>query len=94
MILNIFNNFIPNKIITCNDKDSLWFNDEIRQILNKKDELFKQFINNGKLKSDYDQLQCIRSELVESMRSSKEKFHLCLSAKLSGPSTTNIYHLS
>ena len=45
------------------------FNDEIRQILNKKGEQFKQFINNGKLKSDYDRLQCIRSDLIESMRS-------------------------
>ena len=42
------------KITTCNDKDPPWFNYEIRQILNKKDELFKQFVNNGKLQSDYD----------------------------------------
>ena len=42
------------KITTCNDKDPPWFNYEIRQILNKKDELFKQFFNNGKLQSDYD----------------------------------------
>ena len=36
LILNIFHNFIPNKIITYNDKDPPWFNVDIRQILNKK----------------------------------------------------------
>ena len=41
IILSIFHNFITNKIIKCNDKDRLWFSDEIRQILNKKNELLK-----------------------------------------------------
>ena len=27
---NIFNNFIPNKNIICNDKDPLWFNNQIK----------------------------------------------------------------
>ena len=78
IILSIFLNFIPNKIVACNDKNLPWFNDEIRQTLIKKDELFKQFLNNGKLQNDYDQLQCIHSDLLESIRSSKEKCHLRL----------------
>ena len=49
IILNIFYNFIPNKIITCYDKDPLCFNDKILQILKKENDLFIQFINNGKL---------------------------------------------
>ena len=47
---NMFHDFISNKVITWNDKDPPWqLNDQIRQILNKKKELFKQFINNRKL---------------------------------------------
>ena len=83
MIFNIFHNFIPNKVIICNDKDPPWFNGESWQILNKKNELSKQFINNGKLQRDYDRLQCIRSDLVQYIRFSKEKFLFRLSAKLS-----------
>ena len=29
-ILNIFSNFAPNKIITCNDKDPIWMNEKIK----------------------------------------------------------------
>ena len=29
----------------CNGKDPSWFNDEVRQILSKKNELLEQFIN-------------------------------------------------
>ena len=50
-------------------------------ILNKKNELFEQFLSNGKLQSDYDRLQYIRSNLVF-----KKKFHVCLSAELFDPS--------
>ena len=39
-ILNIFHNYIPNKTIFCNDKDPPWFNNEIRKILIKKNEIF------------------------------------------------------
>lgn len=42
IILNIFHKSIPNKIIQgCKDKDTPCFNDEIRQTLNKRNELFK-----------------------------------------------------
>ena len=50
--------------------------------------LLKLFINNGKLQINYDRLQCIRSDFVESIRSSKEKFHPRLSPKLSNPYTS------
>ena len=47
LILNIFRNFIPNKIINekdpYNDKDSSSFNNEIWQILNKK----MSYLNNS-----------------------------------------------
>ena len=56
IILNIFHNFIPNKNMTCHGRDPPRFNNKIRQILNKKTELLKQFINNGKLQSDYCRL--------------------------------------
>ena len=46
-ILNIFHNYIPNKTILCNDKDPLWFNNEISKIPTKKNDIFKQYIANG-----------------------------------------------
>ena len=49
-ILNIFHNYIPNKTILCNDKDPPWFNNDIRKIPTKKNDIFKQYIVNGYLK--------------------------------------------
>ena len=51
-ILNIFHNHIPNKTILCNDKDPLWFNNDFRKILTKKNEIFKLYIANGKSQTE------------------------------------------
>ena len=42
-ILNIFNNFIPHEIILCNDRDPLWFNDEIKLLIKEKTTTYKYF---------------------------------------------------
>ena len=84
-ILNIFHNYIPNKTILCNDKDLPWFNSEIRKIITMKNEIFEQYIANGKSQTDCARLQLISNSLTETIRSSKEKFHCKLSTKLANP---------
>ena len=44
-ILNIFSNFVPNKIITYNDKDPIWMNDKIKSKVKSKNQLYKVYIN-------------------------------------------------
>ena len=36
ILLNIFHNFIPNKIIVCDDRDPPWMNDEIKKMIKIK----------------------------------------------------------
>ena len=87
--LNIFLNFIPKKIITCNDKDRLWFNNKIRYLLIKKKEMFRQYINNGKLHSEYDRLQFGSTTLRDWLKSLKEKHNIQLSIKLNNQSISS-----
>ena len=82
IILNIFHKYILNKTILCNDKDPPWFDNEIRKILTMKNEMFKQYIANGKSQTDYEWLQLISNSLTEAIISSKEKFYYKLSTKL------------
>ena len=35
-VLNVLSNFIPHKIIVCDDKDPSWFNGKIKLLINKK----------------------------------------------------------
>ena len=40
-ILNIFHNFIPNKMITCADRDPTWMSEMIKYLIKKKKLYYK-----------------------------------------------------
>ena len=47
-ILNIFTNFVPNKVITCDDRDPPWINDIIKDKIKWKNSMYKNYKRNGK----------------------------------------------
>ena len=84
-LLNIFHNFIPNKIILCDDKDPPWMNDEIKKLIKRKNWLFQCQRKSGKL--DYASLNSITQDILNVVNSSKLKYHECLALKLNDPKT-------
>ena len=88
-ILNIFHNFISNINIFCNDKDPPWFNNQIKTLIEKKNNLFKSYMANGRLAVDRVRLQKAGAELINIIKSSKEIFYNSLAKKLRDPSTSN-----
>ena len=48
IILNIFTNFVPNKVITCDDRDPPWINDNIKNKIKWKNVMYKNYKRNGK----------------------------------------------
>ena len=73
-ILNAYHNFIPNKNITCYDKNPPWFNNQIKTLIEKKIHLFKGYMANGRLAVDHIRLQKAGAELVNIIKYSKENF--------------------
>ena len=43
-ILNIMSNFIPNEIVTIDDRDPPWVNDKIKSLIKNKTEYFKNCV--------------------------------------------------
>ena len=88
-MLNIFHNFIPNKNTICNDKYPPWFNNQIKTLIEKKNHLFKRYMANGRLTVDRVRLQKAGAELINVIKSSKEKFCNNLAKKLNDPNTSS-----
>ena len=72
-LLNIFHNFIPNKIILCDDKDPPWMNDEIKKWIKSKNWLIQCQRKSGNL--DYSSLNFITQGISNAVNSSKLKYH-------------------
>ena len=47
IILNVFTNFVRNKVITCDDRDSPWINDNIKNKIKWKNSMNKEFKRNA-----------------------------------------------
>ena len=43
-ILNVFSNFVSNKIITCRDKDPPWITEEVKKICHKKAKIYENYV--------------------------------------------------
>ena len=68
-MVNKFHNFIPNKDTICNDKDRPWFNNQIKTLIEIKNNLFKSYMANGRLVVDRVRLQKAGAELINVIES-------------------------
>ena len=86
-ILNIFSNFVPNKTITCREKDPPWMTDEIKIICHMKAKIYEKYVKNGRSDVDKDELirvTCLSSDVITK---AKEKYLFSLGNKLNDPQT-------
>ena len=86
-LLNIFSNFIPNEIISCNYKDPPWISTEIKNMLKRKNRLFKKYTSNGRKVDDFYALNQCSAQCCELIESSKTKYLRNIGKKLNNPDT-------
>ena len=57
-ILNIVSNFIPNEIVTINDRDPPWINNKIKSLIKNKNQYFKNCVkpNNSESLRHFEQM--------------------------------------
>ena len=87
-LMNIFSNYIPNKLITVDDKDPPWINESIKKKIMVKKYASKSFSANKKNYDAYLKLQTITTKLSEMILKRKEDYYRLLSNKLNDPHTS------
>ena len=76
--MNIFSNFIPDKLVTFDDRDPLKL----------KNQLHNTYIKNGDKDNGYDMLQEAIYEVSEIINKRKEEYYYNLALKWNNPSTS------
>ena len=85
-ILNVFTNFVPNKVITCDDRDPPWINDNIKNKIRRKNSMYKNYKRNGEKTDDYELLTKVVSEVYQLIEKCKDEYYYRLGAQLNDPS--------
>ena len=88
IILNVFTNFVHNKVITCDDRDPPWINDKIKNKIKWKNSMHKNYKRNGKKTEDYELLVKAVSGGSQLTEKSKGEYYYRLGKRLNHPSTS------
>ena len=73
-ILNVFKNFVPNRVITVKEKDAPWMTSEIKQILLEKAKIYKKYIKSGRNDTNSNQLRNIINKSSALLRVVKSSY--------------------
>ena len=69
-LTNVINNYIPNKTITIDDKDPPWLTSQIKNKINFKNDLYKNFLQNGRSHDDFYKIReacnSVNQSIIES----------------------------
>ena len=82
---NIFINFVPNKLITVDNRNPPWATERIKKLLIDKSILYKLYIINGKKIGVYEKLLNMTNNMTTETSNNKKIYFDNLAEKLSEP---------
>ena len=87
MILNIFQNFIPKKVILCDDKGAPWMNNEIRLLIKQKNLIYWTQRKNNDF--DIGIVSKLSEDLTNAITISKLAYYRRIASKFNDPNTVS-----
>lgn len=81
----ILSSNIPNKIVTCNDKDPPWITPELKKSIKRKQRTYRNFVQRGRREEDWERVKNVRNATSKLIVKAKESYFLKLGRKLSDP---------
>ena len=84
-ILNVFQNYIPNKYIGIDDNDPVWMNETIKSKIKAKNKLYKQYIENGRFEGDFVFIKTMISQISDFITSTEDLYSKNLTKRLNNP---------
>ena len=84
-IFNILSNFVPNRLITCNDWDPTWLNEFVKNKIKWENKIYKDYVKNER--TENLNLQIAINYVSEIIDKRKHDYNCPLASKLNNPKT-------
>ena len=84
-IPNIFSNFVPNKVITVKNKDSVWMTPEVKNVLREQGKVYRRYVKNGRRDEDFASLSRAQSRTKRAVKDAKKLYYSRLAGSLNDP---------
>ena len=80
--MNVFSNFVLKTFVTFNDRDPPWMTSNIKDKINYRNKIYREYMKKGKQQVDYMKLQNTIKELSELISTRKNDYNPHLTNKL------------
>ena len=88
-VLNVFYDFVPNKVITIRSKDTLWMTPEIKRMILEKAKIYLRYVKHGQKNiADNQILRDITRRCKRAIKDGKSNYFSRLRESLNGPAIT------
>ena len=88
----LFNKNIKNTLSNCifhdDDRDPLWINDNIKQLIQEKNDTYRNYILNNKNPQIFYKIKYLQKQLKNLIERSQEKYYCSVLKKLMDPVTS------
>ena len=84
-IMGVMSRFIPDKMITCNNKDPPWITPETKTVTKRKHRVDNKYLRQGCRPDEWDNVRLIRNDTSKRIITEKGNYFASLGRKLSNP---------
>ena len=81
-IKNILSNFIPHKVIICDDQDPSCINNRVKELINEKNDSLQYYLYSNKDPKLFNKVEYLQNELKSLIEASKEKYYSRISKRI------------
>ena len=86
-VLNIFSENIPNKIVTCHDKDAAWITPEVKSAIKRNSRIYYKWNKRGRRPEDRAKVTEVQNKTNKLIKEAKNSYYEKLGTLLSNYST-------
>ena len=82
---SIFSEFIPNKTITCDNRDPPWMTTSLKSAIKRKHRVYNKYVRRGRKPDDWEYVRTVRNQTSSKITQAKDEYFPSLGKKLSDP---------
>ena len=83
--IDIFSQYIPNEIVTCDDRDPPWMTATLKSAIKRKHRVYNKYVKRGRKPDDWEYVRKVRNETSSLITRAKDEYFSNLGKKLSDP---------
>ena len=83
--MSVITRHVPNREITCSDRDAPWITDDVKKAIRRKHRVYRGHVKRGRKPEDWTRIKQVKNDATKMITEAKNKHYSGLGEKLCDP---------